>query len=210
MTVNADRLWQRAQRYLADGQLDAAAITLESLIRHQPGHVLARVLLAGMILKRGRVRPAVELLLAALQFPPGDFNTVCNLAVALVHVGEVVVARDCMAELARRPERSGADAAAMARVYQVMNEHELALAAIEYARAGIRVNDVCPGVVDTPLVEGMVAGKPKLAARLDEVEPIGRKARPAEIAEAVVWLCSDAASFVTGASLSVDGGLTSV
>ena len=81
-------------------------------------------------------------------------------------------------------------------------------AALEYARSGIRINDVCPGVVDTPLVEGMVAGRPKLAARLDEVEPIGRKARPQEIAEAVVWLCSDAASFVTGCSMSVDGGLT--
>jgi NAD(P)-dependent dehydrogenase (short-subunit alcohol dehydrogenase family) len=81
-------------------------------------------------------------------------------------------------------------------------------AALEYARLGIRINDVCPGVVDTPLVEGMVAGRPKLAARLDEVEPIGRKARPQEIAEAVVWLCSDAASFVTGCSMAVDGGLT--
>jgi NAD(P)-dependent dehydrogenase (short-subunit alcohol dehydrogenase family) len=81
-------------------------------------------------------------------------------------------------------------------------------AALEYARSGIRINDVCPGVVDTPLVEAMVAGRPKLAARLDEVEPIGRKARPEEIAEAVVWLCSDAASFVTGCSMSVDGGLT--
>jgi len=81
-------------------------------------------------------------------------------------------------------------------------------AALEYARSGIRINDVCPGVVDTPLVEGMVAGRPKLAARLDEVEPIGRKAHPEEIAEAVVWLCSDAASFVTGCSMSVDGGLT--
>lgn len=81
-------------------------------------------------------------------------------------------------------------------------------AALEYARSGIRINDVCPGVVDTPLVEGMVAGKPKLAARLDEVEPIGRKARPGEIGEAVAWLCSDAASFVTGCSMSVDGGLT--
>ena len=81
-------------------------------------------------------------------------------------------------------------------------------AALEYARSGIRINDVCPGVVDTPLLEGMVAGRPKLAARLDEVEPIGRKARPQEIAEAVVWLCSDAASFVTGCSMAVDGGLT--
>ena len=82
-------------------------------------------------------------------------------------------------------------------------------AALEYARSGIRINDVCPGVVDTPLVEGMVAGSVRSSRlRLDEVEPIGRKARPEEIAEAVVWLCSDAASFVTGCSMSVDGGLT--
>lgn len=80
--------------------------------------------------------------------------------------------------------------------------------AIEYARTGIRINDVCPGVVDTPLVADMIAQQPKLAGRLDQVEPVGRKARPEEIAEAVVWLCSDAASFVTGASISVDGGLT--
>lgn len=83
-------------------------------------------------------------------------------------------------------------------------------AAVEYARAGIRINDVCPGVVDTPLVAGMIADRPKLAARLDEVEPIGRKARAEEIGEAVVWLLSDAASFVTGASISVDGGMTAV
>jgi NAD(P)-dependent dehydrogenase (short-subunit alcohol dehydrogenase family) len=81
-------------------------------------------------------------------------------------------------------------------------------AALEYARSQIRINDVCPGVVDTPLVEEMVAGRPKLAARLDQVEPVGRKARPEEIGEAVAWLCSDSASFVTGASMSVDGGLT--
>jgi NAD(P)-dependent dehydrogenase (short-subunit alcohol dehydrogenase family) len=81
-------------------------------------------------------------------------------------------------------------------------------AALEYARAGVRINDVCPGVVDTPLVAGMIAQQPKLAGRLDQVEPVGRKARPDEIAEAAAWLCSDAASFVTGASISVDGGLT--
>jgi NAD(P)-dependent dehydrogenase (short-subunit alcohol dehydrogenase family) len=81
-------------------------------------------------------------------------------------------------------------------------------AAIEYARTGIRINDVCPGVVDTPLVADMIAQVPKLAGRLDQVEPVGRKARPEEIAEAVAWLCSDRASFVTGASISVDGGIT--
>src|SRR5487761_144989 len=81
-------------------------------------------------------------------------------------------------------------------------------AAIEYARAAIRINDVCPGVVDTPLVAGMIAEQPKLAGRLDQVEPVGRKARAGEIGEAVAWLLSDAASFVTGASISLDGGLT--
>ena len=81
-------------------------------------------------------------------------------------------------------------------------------AALEYARSQIRINDVCPGVVDTPLVEEMVSGRPKLAARLDQVEPVGRKARPEEIGEAVAWLCCDSASFVTGTSMSVDGGLT--
>ncbi len=60
----------------------------------------------------------------------------------------------------------------------------------------------------TAAKHGVVGLRPKLAARLDEVEPIGRKARPEEIAEAVIWLCSDAASFVTGCSMTVDGGLT--
>ena len=81
-------------------------------------------------------------------------------------------------------------------------------AAVEYARAGIRINAVCPGVVDTPLVAGMVAELPRVAQVLDRVEPVGRKARPEEIAEAAAWLCSDRASFVTGASISVDGALT--
>src|ERR1700683_940700 len=81
-------------------------------------------------------------------------------------------------------------------------------AAIEYARSGIRINDVCPGIIDTPLVADMIAQQPKLAGVLDRAEPIGRKARPEEIGEAVAWLCSERASFVTGASISVDGGIT--
>ncbi|HVN28007.1 MAG TPA: glucose 1-dehydrogenase [Candidatus Binataceae bacterium] len=81
-------------------------------------------------------------------------------------------------------------------------------AAVEYARAGIRINDVCPGIIDTPLVADMISQIPKLAGRLDGLEPVGRKGRPEEIAEAVAWICSDRASFMTGASISVDGGIT--
>jgi NAD(P)-dependent dehydrogenase (short-subunit alcohol dehydrogenase family) len=82
-------------------------------------------------------------------------------------------------------------------------------AALEYARNGIRVNAVCPGVIDTPLVDRMVADRPKLANILVSAEPIGRKGRPEEIGEAVAWLCSEAASFVTGWPMAVDGGLVS-
>lgn len=80
------------------------------------------------------------------------------------------------------------------------------VAALEYARQGIRVNAVCPGVIQTPMVERLIAGHPRLEARLIGGEPIGRAGRPEEIAEAVVWLCSDAASFVTGHPMAVDGG----
>ncbi len=80
-------------------------------------------------------------------------------------------------------------------------------AALEYARIGIRGNAVCPGVIDTAMVAGMVSANPRLKDRLVSVEPIARMGKPSEIAEAVTWLLSDAASFVTGASMPVDGGL---
>jgi NAD(P)-dependent dehydrogenase (short-subunit alcohol dehydrogenase family) len=82
------------------------------------------------------------------------------------------------------------------------------VAGLEYSRAGIRVNAVCPGVTDTPMVDRLVAGRPKMAQRLVAAEPIGRKGKPEEIAEAALWLCSDNASFVTGCAMAVDGGLT--
>src|SRR6266508_2986710 len=78
-------------------------------------------------------------------------------------------------------------------------------AALDYAKAGIRVNAVCPGVVRTPMVERLVGTEAE--AGLIAMEPIGRMGKPEEVAEAVVWLCSDAASFVTGNAMPVDGGL---
>src|SRR5689334_9022077 len=82
------------------------------------------------------------------------------------------------------------------------------VAALEYARNDIRVNAVCPGVIDTAMVAEMVTGHPRLRDRLISVEPIRRMGKPEEIGEAVVWLMSDHASFVTGASLPVDGAMT--
>ncbi len=79
-------------------------------------------------------------------------------------------------------------------------------AAIEYARQGIRVNAVCPGTIDTPMARRIAVDNAEAEKSLIERHPIGRVGQPEEIAETVVWLCSDAASFVTGHMMSVDGG----
>jgi NAD(P)-dependent dehydrogenase (short-subunit alcohol dehydrogenase family) len=79
--------------------------------------------------------------------------------------------------------------------------------ALEFARSGIRVNAVCPGNVHTPMLEGFTGGDQKALQGMGRVTPIGRLAQPSEIAEAIVWLCSDAASFVTGHAMAVDGGV---
>jgi len=78
-------------------------------------------------------------------------------------------------------------------------------AALENARSGIRVNAVCPGVIETPMAE-RIFGAPRVHKYVLGCHPIGRFGRPAEIAEAVVWMCSDRASFMTGQSLVLDGG----
>lgn len=82
-------------------------------------------------------------------------------------------------------------------------------AALEYAAKGIRINAVCPGLIDTPMSDQMKAAgqSDALEAMLKEV-PIGRLGRAEEIADAVLWLCSSAASLVVGHALAVDGGYT--
>lgn len=79
---------------------------------------------------------------------------------------------------------------------------------LEAAPRGIRVNAVLPGVIETPMVERAFAANPGMRDAIVPLHPLGRTGRPEEVAEAVVWLCSDKASFVTGASLVVDGGWT--
>ncbi len=79
-------------------------------------------------------------------------------------------------------------------------------AALENAKQGIRVNAVCPGVIRTAMID-RVTGKDKTVEKqYESMEPVGRMGTPEEVAEAIVWLCSDASSFVTGDAMAVDGG----
>ncbi|MFZ6030122.1 MAG: SDR family oxidoreductase [Chloroflexota bacterium] len=79
-------------------------------------------------------------------------------------------------------------------------------AALEYARAGIRVNAICPGVIDTAMIDRFTAGNEQSRQQLAASQPMDRLGKPEEIADAVVWLCSQGASFVTGETIAVDGG----
>jgi NAD(P)-dependent dehydrogenase (short-subunit alcohol dehydrogenase family) len=79
-------------------------------------------------------------------------------------------------------------------------------AALEAIKRGVRINAVCPGAIETPLVKAVMAAYPERAAMANNMMPIGRMGQPEEVAEAVAWLCSDAASLVAGHLLAVDGG----
>jgi NAD(P)-dependent dehydrogenase (short-subunit alcohol dehydrogenase family) len=82
------------------------------------------------------------------------------------------------------------------------------VAALDYAEEGIRVNAVCPGSIETPLFEEAAAADPQLRGLVEAGHPVGRLGRSEEIADTVVWLVSDASSFVTGQPILVDGGYT--
>lgn len=81
-------------------------------------------------------------------------------------------------------------------------------AALDYAQSNIRINAVCPGIIDTPMMDRFSGGTDEGRQAVIAQEPVGRMGTAEEIAAAVVWLCSDAASFVVGSSMIVDGGQT--
>ncbi len=80
---------------------------------------------------------------------------------------------------------------------------------MEYGRQGIRINVVCPGLIDTPMGERLLlslSDDPEVRAREARRSPLGRMGTPREVASAVLWLCSDAASFIHGHALPIEGG----
>jgi NAD(P)-dependent dehydrogenase (short-subunit alcohol dehydrogenase family) len=81
-------------------------------------------------------------------------------------------------------------------------------AALDYAKANIRVNAVCPGIIGTPMMDRFSGGTPEARERVIAQEPVGRMGKPEEVAAAVVWLCSNAAAFVIGHAMVIDGGQT--
>ena len=81
-------------------------------------------------------------------------------------------------------------------------------AALDYAALGVRVNAVCPGIIETPMMDRFTGGTEEGRTRVIAQEPIGRMGAPEEIADAVLWLSSEASSFVVGHALVVDGGQT--
>ena len=82
-------------------------------------------------------------------------------------------------------------------------------AARDYARKGIRINAVCPGVIDTTMMQGIDNNEPDIREKLERWIPMNRYGKPSEVANVVSFLCSDSASYITGQAIPIDGGVTS-
>ena len=183
---DVDALIARAvERY---GRLDCACNNagIEGVLRSTadyPDDVFERVIQVNLIGVWRCMRAEIRTMLAAGSAPGGAIVNVASIAglIAASNFSAYVASKHGVVGLTRT-------------------------AAVEYAKQNVRVNAVCPGVIDTPMVDRLAAEAPEVRTVLAASAPIGRLGTPEEVAAAVVWLCSDAASFVTGHTLAVDGG----
>jgi NAD(P)-dependent dehydrogenase (short-subunit alcohol dehydrogenase family) len=80
-------------------------------------------------------------------------------------------------------------------------------AALEYSNFGIRVNAICPGAIRTPMIDTFINNDPVTEANMSALQPVGRMGKADEVANLILWLCSDASAFITGAAIAIDGGI---
>lgn len=136
MDIFVERLWLRAQRYIAERQITAARIALESLIPRDPARVAARMLLASVYLSEGRAREAAAQAVAASSMLPEDAEAVATTVHCLLKVGEMVAARDCLARFdAQNRKLDGHQLTALAHSYQMLGDHRIGLALMDRAQA---------------------------------------------------------------------------
>lgn len=131
-----ERVWLRAQRYIADGQITAARITLESLIQRDPRHVAGRMLLASVHLDEGHVREAAEQAIAASSMLPDDADAVATAVHCLMRIGETRAALDCLTRFdgVNKP-LDGRQLTVLAHVYQMLGDHATGLVLMDRAQA---------------------------------------------------------------------------
>jgi tetratricopeptide (TPR) repeat protein len=134
MSASEDRLWQRAQRYIELDQITAARITLESLVQRDPAHSGAHMLLASVLLSEGRVREAAKHAIIASRTLPDDAKAVSTTAHCLLRIGENVAARDCLRGFDTSRLRDGGMLVGLAHAFQMLGDHETALALMDRAR----------------------------------------------------------------------------
>ena len=130
--------------------------------------------------------------------------------VALRREVEAMLAGDKPGAIVNMGSTLGLRGSPMASPYTASKHGVIGLtrtAAIEYAPNRIRINAVCPGAIDTPMMDETFARFPGFREMLIGYVPMGRMGRPEEVASAIAWLCSDGASFVTGECLTIEGGL---
>ncbi|MGH8232741.1 MAG: tetratricopeptide repeat-containing sulfotransferase family protein [Rhodanobacteraceae bacterium] len=132
----AERIWVRAQRYIADGKITAARIALESLLRREPDKIAARMLLASVHLNEGRVREAATQATLASRSLPDDADAIANASQCLLRVGEITTARTCLSRYdALSRKLDGPHLRLLARTYQLMGDYAAALELMDRAQA---------------------------------------------------------------------------